>query len=248
MDEKAPAIRITDLHHRYNSNEADTLKGIELTIRQGEFYGLLGPNAAGKTTLISIISGLLKYNSGQVLILGENKLFDARKVIGLVPQEIALYLNLTVRENVAYFGQMHGIFSDALERQLNHLLEKLQLENHSGKRISRCSGGIKRRTNIAAGMIHQPKILILDEPTVGVDAQSRNLIFEYLKDLNQSGTTLLYTTHYMSEAEDLCSKVSIIDDGQLVESGRPGALIHKYQGCNDLGDVFLKITGKALRE
>ncbi len=149
---------------------------------------------------------------------------------------------------MSYFGQMHGIFGKDLKDSVDVLLDKLQLYKHADKRISRCSGGIKRRTNIAAGMIHQPKILILDEPTVGVDAQSRNLIFEYLKQLNSVGTTILYTTHYLGEAEELCSRVSVIDDGLIVENGSPESLIQKHENCDDLGDVFLKITGKALRE
>jgi ABC-2 type transport system ATP-binding protein len=195
--------------------------------------------------------GLLKFDSGQVLIdqkditSSKNR---TKKKIGLVPQEIALYPKLTVRENVTYFGQMHGIFGKELLEAVDNLLGKLLLNKQADKRINRCSGGIKRRTNIAAGMIHQPQILILDEPTVGVDAQSRNLIFEYLKQLNNSGTTILYTTHYLDEAEVLCSEVSIIDEGLIVENGSPKSLIKKYDACEDLGDVFLKITGKALRE
>jgi ABC-2 type transport system ATP-binding protein len=195
--------------------------------------------------------GLLKFSSGKVEIDRQEIRSSGNKVkkmIGLVPQEIALYPKLSVRENMAYFGQMHGLFGEKLKTNVDGLLEKLQLNKQADKQISRCSGGIKRRTNIAAGMIHQPQILILDEPTVGVDAQSRNLIFEYLKQLNNSGTTILYTTHYLDEAEELCTRVSIIDDGQIVESGSPKSLIKKHDGCNDLGDVFLKITGKALRE
>lgn len=251
MQKHKPAIAISSLRKRYNSNDADVLKGIDLIINQGEFYGILGPNSAGKTTLISVMCGLLKFNSGQVLIDQQDITSSSNKVkekIGLIPQEIALYPKLTVKENVAYFGQMHGIFGQKLKDSVDNLLGKLQLNKHADKRISRCSGGIKRRTNIAAGMIHKPKILILDEPTVGVDAQSRNLIFEYLKELNGSGTTILYTTHYLGEAEELCSRVSIIDDGQIVENGSPESLIRKHDSCKDLGDVFLKLTGKGLRE
>ncbi len=251
MQKRNPAIAISSLRKRYNSNTEDTLKGIELVINQGEFYGILGPNSAGKTTLISVMCGLLKFNSGRIMIDQQDitsSRNNTKKKIGLVPQEIALYPKLTVKENMAYFGQMHGIFGKDLKDSVDVLLDKLQLYKHADKRISRCSGGIKRRTNIAAGMIHQPKILILDEPTVGVDAQSRNLIFEYLKQLNSVGTTILYTTHYLGEADELCSRVSVIDDGLIVENGSPESLIQKHENCDDLGDVFLKITGKALRE
>lgn len=251
MQDKELAIHIQGLIKRYNSNDADTLKGVDLEIEQGEFHGILGPNSAGKTTLISIICGLLKYNKGKVFIDKQeirSTKNNAQFKIGLVPQEIALYPSLTVRENIEYFGQMHGIYSDQLDERVSHLMYQLHLNDHAKKRISRCSGGIKRRTNLAVGMVHLPKLLILDEPTVGVDAQSRNLIFEYLTDLNNSGTTILYTTHYISEAEELCSQVSIIDNGLIVESGSPKSLINKHESCNDLGDVFLKLTGKALRE
>lgn len=194
---------------------------------------------------------LLKFNGGKVFIDKEEIKSTKNNTqfrIGLVPQEIALYPSLTVRENIEYFGQMHGIYSDQLDERVDHVMYQLHLNDHAKKRISRCSGGIKRRTNLAVGMVHLPKLLILDEPTVGVDAQSRNLIFEYLTDLNNSGTTILYTTHYISEAEELCSQVSIIDNGLIVESGSPKSLINKHKGCSDLGDVFLKLTGKALRE
>ena len=251
MHDKKLAIEIHGLKKRYNSNDTDTLKGIDLEIKKGDFYGILGPNSAGKTTLISIVCGLLKFQSGKVII-GDKELkstsHDVKSEIGLVPQEIALYPSLTVRENIEYFGQMHGIYGDELKERVEHLLYQLQLLQHAKKRISRCSGGIKRRVNLAAGMIQLPKLLILDEPSVGVDAQSRNLIFEYLQDLNNSGTTILYTTHYISEAEELCSQVSIIDNGLIIETGSPKSLISKHENCNDLGDVYLKLTGKALRE
>lgn len=246
-----PLIEINGLKKRYNRTGVEALKGIDLQIEKASFYGILGPNSAGKTTLISIICGLLN-NSGGSIVIESEEVSSRKKIIqekiGLVPQEIALYLNLTVKENISYFGQMHGLSGRDLKEQVDKMMLKLQLSIHSNKKISRCSGGVKRRTNLAAGMIHNPKILILDEPTVGIDAQSRNLIFEYLQQLNAAETTILYTTHYIDEAEKLCSLVSIIDDGRIVETGTPKSLIRQHSGCNDLGDVFLKVTGKALRE
>jgi len=246
-----PLISINDLHKKYKGAETEALKGITLAISKGDFYGILGPNAAGKTTLISLICGLIKPTAGSIIIDRKDKNNEdsaVKKIIGLVPQEIALFANLTVRENIGYFGQMQGFHGKALNDTVNRLLNRLQLESHSGKLIRKCSGGIKRRANLAAGMVHNPEILILDEPTVGVDAQSRNLIFEYLKELNRQGTTIIYTTHYMNEAEELCSIVSIIDNGLMISTGNPAELISQNEDCNDLGEMFLKLTGKALRE
>ncbi len=246
-----PLISINDLHKKYKGAETEALKGITLAISKEDFYGILGPNAAGKTTLISLVCGLIKPTAGSIIIDQKDKNNEdsaVKKIIGLVPQEIALFANLTVRENIVYFGQMHGFHGKALNDIVNRLLNRLQLESHAGKLIRKCSGGIKRRANLAAGMVHNPEILILDEPTVGVDAQSRNLIFEYLKELNRKGTTVIYTTHYMNEAEELCSIVSIIDNGLVISTGNPAELISQNEDCNDLGEMFLKLTGKALRE
>ncbi|NOX87297.1 MAG: ABC transporter ATP-binding protein [Chlorobi bacterium] len=251
MTADTPVISIKDLHKKYKGAETEALKGITLTIGKGEFYGILGPNAAGKTTLISLICGLFKPTAGSITIDQKNESAESstvKKIIGLVPQEIALFANLTVRENIGYFGQMHGLYGIALNEIVDNLLNRLQLESHAGKLIGKCSGGIKRRANLAVGMVHNPEILVLDEPTVGVDAQSRNLIFEYLKELNRQGTTVIYTTHYMNEAEELCSVVSIIDNGLVISTGNPAELISQNEDCNDLGEMFLKLTGKALRE
>ena len=252
MSDTTPAIVIKGLHKRYNGADTEALKGIDLTIRAGEFYGILGPNAAGKTTLISLICGLFRPTEGEITIdhhlPGENHQNYVKKIIGLVPQEIALFASLTVRENISYFGQMHGLYGKVLNETVDRLLERLQLQNQAGKLIKNCSGGIKRRVNLASGMVHNPAILVLDEPTVGVDPQSRNLIFEYLEELNRNGTTILYTTHYMNEAEELCSTISIIDDGRVIATGNPAELIGRYDDCDDLGELFLKLTGKALRE
>lgn len=244
-------ISITGLKKYYKGNDEPVLKGIDLAISAGEFFGLLGPNSAGKTTLISVICGLLKFNSGTVIIKDidiEKHYRKVNKIIGLIPQEIALYPSLTVRENVEFFGQMHGLQGKILKNQVEKYLSVVKLEPHQNKRISRCSGGIKRRTNLISGLIHEPEVIFLDEPTLGVDAQSMNLIFDYLKQLNGSGKTIIYTTHYMKEAESLCNRVTIIDEGMIIENGSPEQLIRKYPGCNDLGQVFLHLTGRELRD
>ncbi len=251
MSLSKPVISIKNLHKRYKGSSVDALNGISLTITAGEFYGILGPNAAGKTTLISLLCGLFPPTAGAVTFNQpgfDNTPSAVKKIIGLVPQDIALFASLTVRENISYFGQMHGLYGKTLNKNVSGLLSRLQLEIHAGKKISNCSGGIKRRTNLAAGMVHNPEILILDEPTVGVDAQSRKLIFDYLKELNRDETTILYTTHYMNEAEELCSAVSIIDNGLVIATGTPEELVNRCDDCNDLGEFFLKLTGKALRE
>ena len=244
-------ITISNLKKSYKGNPDEILKGINLQIHEGEFFGLLGPNAAGKTTLLSIICGLLSFSEGSVMV----KNIDIGKhyrrlnpIIGLIPQEIALYPTLTVKENIAFFGEMHGLSGKALRDAVNHYIEVVKLEHHANKRISNCSGGIKRRANLVAGLIHNPEIIFLDEPTLGVDAQSMNLIYDYLMQLNGSGKTIIYTTHYMKEAETMCNRVTIIDDGTIIANGTPTELIAANDACNDLGQVFLKLTGRELRD
>jgi ABC-2 type transport system ATP-binding protein len=244
-------INVTGLKKVYKGNPLPVLKGIDLKISSGEFFGLLGPNAAGKTTLISIMCGLLKITEGTVTIQGtdvtkNNK--GIRQIIGLIPQDIALYPTLTVVENLRFFGQMYGIPRKQLELRIGECLDLLKLHAHADKRISNCSGGIRRRTNLMCGLIHHPEILFLDEPTLGVDAQSMNLIYEYLRKLNSEGTTIIYTTHYMREAENLFSRVTIIDDGLIIADSTPVKLMAENPGCRDLGEVFLKLTGRELRD
>ncbi|MEI6122545.1 MAG: ABC transporter ATP-binding protein [Bacteroidota bacterium] len=244
-------ITITDLKKSYKGNPEPVLKGINLQIEQGEFFGLLGPNAAGKTTLISIICGLLNFDSGQLTVKNIDIAKHYRQInniIGLVPQEIALYPTLTVKENIEFFGQMHGISGKALKNNVEKYIEVVKLEQHANKRIANCSGGIKRRANLIAGLVHNPEIVFLDEPTLGVDAHSMNLIYDYLNHLNGTGKTIIYTTHYMKEAENLCNRVTIIDDGTVITTNTPKALIQNNSGCTDLGQVFLKLTGRELRD
>lgn len=247
----AAVITISDLRKTYRGNPEAVLNGINLEIGKGEFFGLLGPNAAGKTTLISIICGLLRFNSGKVMVNGIDISSGFRKInrfIGLIPQEIALYPSLSICENIAFFGSMHGLSGGNLKNRVEECLQLLGLQSHASKRSSRCSGGIRRRANLVAGLVHDPDIIFLDEPTLGVDAQSMNLIYEYLRKLNEQGKTLIYTTHYMKEAENLCSRVTVMDDGHVIADGTPAGLISAHPGCADLGQVFLKLTGKELRD
>jgi ABC-2 type transport system ATP-binding protein len=246
-----PIIAITNLRMIYRGSAEEALKGINLTVHSGDFFGLLGPNAAGKSTLIAILCGILGYNSGEVRLFGRTISRNSgwiKSIIGLVPQEIALYPSLTVMENILFFGRMHGISGDMLKSKAEECLETFHLGEHRDKLISRCSGGIKRRVNLFAGIIHEPSLILLDEPTLGVDMQLRLLIFDYLKALNKSGATILYTTHYMKEAETLCNRVGIIDHGQIIREGTPAEMLRAPEGCSDLGQLFLHLTGRDLRD
>jgi ABC-2 type transport system ATP-binding protein len=249
--EANPVITVRDLVKRYKPTGEMALRGISLTVHKGEFLGLLGPNSAGKTTFTSIICGLIDPTSGSVIIFDRDvtaSLGDIRSRIGLVPQEIALYDGLTVKENIYFYGHLMGYHGADLKRRVSTLIEVFNLGEHLPKLLVHCSGGIKRRVNLISGIIHDPELLILDEPTLGVDIQLREMIFEYLSGLNKKGTTIIYTTHYMKEAELLCSRVNIIDHGMLIADGSPAALIEGNEGCADLGQVFLKLTGRDLRD
>jgi ABC-2 type transport system ATP-binding protein len=249
--EAKPVIIVRDLIKKYKGSGQLALKGISLTVYEGEFLGLLGPNSAGKTTFTSIICGLIKPTAGSVKIFDRDvtlSLSAVKERIGLVPQDIALYSGLTVRENILFFGHLMGLHGEKLKNRANFLIEKFNLEEHLSKLIIQCSGGIKRRVNLISGIIHDPELLILDEPTLGVDIQLREMIFGYLTELNNKGTTIIYTTHYMKEAELLCSGVNIIDHGVLIAEGTPAGLIANNAGCSDLGQVFLKMTGRDLRD
>lgn len=244
-------IYIEKLKKRYKGSKEEALKGVDLKIKSGEFFGLLGPNAAGKSTLISILCGILSPTSGRVELFGEKlntNLGQRKSRIGLIPQEIALYPTLTVEENILYFGKLHGIPGKVLREKAAESIRQFNLEEHRNKPISKCSGGIKRRVNLIAGVIHQPELILLDEPTLGVDPQLRSMIFDFLSGLNSKGATLIYTTHYMKEAEIMCNRVGIIDHGTILKKGNPGELIASETGCIDLGQVFLKLTGRDLRD
>jgi ABC-2 type transport system ATP-binding protein len=249
--ETKPVIVVKDLFKKYKASGEVALRGISLTVQQGEFLGLLGPNSAGKTTFTSIVCGLINPTSGSVTIFDTDvtaSMSSIKRRMGLVPQEIALYSGLTVKENIWFYGHLMGYHGENLKRRADELIDIFNLGEHLSKLVLHCSGGIKRRVNLISGIIHDPELLILDEPTLGVDIQLREMIFEYLMALNRKGTTIIYTTHYMKEAELLCSRVNIIDHGMLIADGTPAALIEGNSGCEDLGQVFLKLTGRDLRD
>lgn len=235
----------------YPGARTPALSDFNLSLESGEIVGLLGPNGAGKTTAISLMTGLSAPDSGNVHICGID-LFkhprQARQWIGLVPQHIALYPNLTAVENLSYLGRMYGLSSRVLKARIDTCLEMVGLSNSARTRIGAYSGGMKRRANLAAALLHEPGMLFLDEPTVGIDPQSRNMILDRLLELSRSGTSMLYTTHYMEEAERICARVAIIDEGRILSQGTPVDLIQGRPGCKDLGAVFLHLTGKALRD
>jgi len=234
----------------YPGTSKPALTGIDISIKEGTVFGLLGPNGAGKTTAISIMSTLLRPTSGRVTVCGIDAALHpgrVRRLIGCVPQEIALYQNLTARENLRFFGRMYGLRGRALEEKISDSVHLVGLEESADQRVFTYSGGMKRRANLAAGILHGPKLLFLDEPTVGIDPQSRNLILERLAGLKDR-ITMLYTTHYMEEAEQLCSYVAIIDMGAIIAEGAPAGLIDRFPGSRNLEDVFIRLTGKQLRD
>jgi len=247
-----PLIEIKGLTKWYKNATQPAVNKLNLTINRGEIFGLLGPNGAGKTTTISILCTQINSSEGTVIIDGFDLKKDAnqiKKIIGIVPQDIALYPTLTARENLDFFGHMYGLHGKELDEKIRQCMHDFGLEDKMDKKIKTFSGGMKRRVNLIAGILHNPRILILDEPTVGIDVQSKIVILEHLKNMNKTnGITIIYTSHLMEEAEQFCSHIAIIDEGKLIEEGNPKKLIEKYDNCNNLEDIFLHLTGKRLRD
>ncbi|TGV02242.1 ABC transporter ATP-binding protein [Flavivirga rizhaonensis] len=244
-------IEIKQLSKKYKGADIFSVSDLDLCISEKDIFGLLGPNGAGKTTLISLLCSLIKPTSGSFVINGltykKNK-NQLKQLIGIVPQEYALYPTLTAFENLMYFGSMYGLKGNELKLKIKAALQTLGLSQFSSKKINTFSGGMKRRINLIASILHDPKVLFLDEPTVGVDVQSKNVIINYLKVLNEKGTTIIYTSHHLNEAEAFCTKVAIIDHGRIITQGGPKSLISDQKNANNLEDVFLALTGHALRD
>ena len=243
-------IKIQNISKQYKGADFQSLNNVVLNIPQQSVFGLLGPNGAGKTTLISILCGIIQPTLGSYEINGiSNKNTSSIKnIIGVVPQEYALYPTLTAYENLMYFGSLYNVSKADLKAKIPEFLIHLGLENFMHKKIHTFSGGMKRRVNLIAGILHNPKVLFLDEPTVGVDVQSRATIIDYLKLLNQQGTTIVYTSHLMAEAQDFCTDIAIIDQGSVFVQGTPKELIENVPNVNSLEEVFIELTGKKLRD
>jgi ABC-2 type transport system ATP-binding protein len=224
-------LELAGLGKDYGSRRA--VGAVDLQIRRGEIFGLLGPNGAGKTTTISMACGVVAPSRGTARVAGHDIRSDgfaAKRAIGLVPQDLALYDELSPGQNLAFFGQLYGLTGAALARQIDWALEVAGLRDRAGDLVKTFSGGMKRRLNLAAGMIHEPTLLVLDEPTVGVDPQSRRHIFESIRALQGRGMTILYTSHYMEEVEELCDRVAIMDGGNVVASGTLAELAAQHGG------------------
>ena len=236
-------LTCSDLEKRYGDLRA--VDGVSFTVAEGETYGLLGPNGAGKTTTISLLCGLLTPDAGSAELLGERVgvgLPAPKRHLGYVPQDLAIYPDLTARENLVFFGKLQGLDRARLRQRVDEVLEVTGLADRAGDRADTFSGGMKRRLNIGVGLLHEPQLLVLDEPTVGVDPQSRNAILESIERLATAGMAVLYTTHYMEEAERLCDRIGIIDEGRLVAEGTRHELV---SALPDGDRVVLQVDGDA---
>ncbi|HBA86352.1 MAG TPA: ABC transporter ATP-binding protein [Verrucomicrobia bacterium] len=240
----ALAIELQNVRKSYRNSDSPALDLASLNIARNEFFGLLGPNGAGKTTLISILYGILRADEGSVKVLGaspDNR--SIRSLMGYVPQNLAIYEGLTGRENLHFFGRLYGLKKDVLQEKTERLLSRLGLVDCADRRVSAYSGGMKRLINLGAGILHEPPLIVLDEPTVGIDTHTRRFILELLKELHAAGATLFFTTHYIDEAELGCSRIAIIEHGKILAEGASGDLCRKAH-CETLEQFFLSITKK----
>ncbi|HEX5808605.1 MAG TPA: ATP-binding cassette domain-containing protein [Anaerolineales bacterium] len=241
------AIRVENLHKSFGENQA--VKGVSFDVEQGEIFSLLGPNGAGKTTTISMLSCLLRPDDGDARIMDHSIRTDAmgvKSVLGVVPQEIALYEDLTARENLTFWGKMYGLRGGALKSRVSEVLEVIGLSDRANDRVGKYSGGMKRRVNIGVALLHKPRVIYMDEPTVGIDPQSRRNILDSVVLLKDQGMTVLYTTHYMEEAQELSNHIAIMDHGKLIACGTNEELV-KLVGQQTRIDLTVNVEpGKVL--
>jgi len=223
-------------HITKSFGKKEVVRGVSFSIEKGETFGLLGPNGAGKSTTISMICGLFPYDSGDIRVGGKSVKehpMETKQKIGVVPQDIALYPTLSAKENLIFWGKMYGLSRAAAKKRADEVLAYVGLEERAKDKIETFSGGMKRRVNIGVALMHEPELLIMDEPTVGIDPQSRNHILETVKKLNEKGMTVIYTSHYMEEVEYLCERIAIVDHGKVIALGTKSEL------CNRLADGFM---------
>jgi ABC-2 type transport system ATP-binding protein len=240
-----PALQITDLFKRYPTG-TEALKGVSLDIASGEFFGLLGPNGAGKSTLIHCTTGLAQPTAGEIQVFGHDAVHhygEARLAVGLAPQDLNLDFFLTVEETLDYHGGYFGMPKRERRERAKELLEAFSLTGKRNDRTRTLSGGMKRRLILARALMHRPRLLILDEPTAGVDVELRLELWHYVQRINGEGTTILLTTHYLEEAEQLCSRIAFINDGEIVAQGSSGELAATY-GVASLEDAYLQLVGR----
>lgn len=245
-------LRTTDLTKKYNNKVV--VDNLNIEIQKGEIFGLLGPNGAGKSTTMNMICSLVRPTAGQIEMLGKNPWKQKKEVIhkiGYIPQELAIHGNLKAWENVELFTSLYGIKGQQLKKAVDDSLEYVGLAERRGEFAKNFSGGMKRRLNIACALGHNPELLVFDEPTVGIDPQSRNFILDKIKESNAKGTTVIYTSHYMEEVEAICSRIAIMDNGKIIACGTASELKKLVSGGDDsitLEEVFLTLTGKKLRD
>ncbi|MEP7107056.1 MAG: ABC transporter ATP-binding protein [Ferruginibacter sp.] len=244
------AVSVNNLGFRYPGSTDICFHQLNLEVAQGERFGLFGPNGAGKTTLMNCMTGLVSFKEGTIELLGNpitrNKK-EINKLFGFVPQDFSFYHELSPKENLAFFGAWSGMRKTEIKKRTTELLEILDLADVGDKQVQKFSGGMKRKVNLAIGVIHQPEILFLDEPTVGVDVQTRTAIINYLKKLNCNGTTLIYTSHQLNEAEELCDKIALIDKGKIIAHNSLDKLLLEHRETG-LEGLFINLTGKKYRE
>ncbi|HMK27758.1 MAG TPA: ABC transporter ATP-binding protein [Chitinophagaceae bacterium] len=244
------AVSIVDLGFKYPGQSGNFINHLNLEITEGERFGLFGPNGAGKTTLIHCITGLLRYQQGSIRLFGHEVKSNRRtinKLFGFVPQDFSFYQELTPLENLNFFGAWAGMNKQEIKKKSALLLEVLGLSDLRNKQVQKFSGGMKRRVNLAIGVLHDPRILFLDEPTVGVDVHTRKAIISYLKEINKNGTTLIYTSHQLSEAEELCNKIALINDGKILVHDSLDKLLLNHTEEN-LEGLFIRLTGKTYED
>lgn len=248
-------VQVLNLVKTFGKIEA--VKGVSFTIGKGEIFGLLGPNGAGKSTTINMMCGYLAPTSGDTIIDGlsiTKEPMKVKRILGVVPQEIALYKDLTSMENLEFFGEIYGLPRKERRRRSEDVLHFVGLYDRRNEPVKNFSGGMQRRINMAIAMLHQPNLLLMDEPTVGVDPQSRENIFDTIEKLRDRGTTILYTTHYMEEAERLCNHIAIMDEGRIIAMGTLEELLalreqsREIQRPHGLQELFIQLTGKTLRD
>ncbi|MEO8760189.1 MAG: ABC transporter ATP-binding protein [Bacteroidia bacterium] len=244
------ALEINNLNFKYSEQTKNCLENLSLQVKEGERFGLFGPNGAGKTTLMHLITGLVSFKEGSIKLVG-NELKQKNKTInnlfGFVPQDFSFYQELSPVENLNFFGAWCGLSKTEIKTRSEELLETLNLTDVRNKPVAKFSGGMKRRVNLAIGVINKPAVLFLDEPTVGVDIQTRHAIIDYLKELNKNGTTLFYTSHQLHEAESLCTKIALMDEGKLIACDTLPNLLAQHKAAS-LEELFLTLTGKAYRD